>query len=113
MNENEINKAELIQGLKAFLIPSSLFVACLLGAAGTFLIREGYQLGWGFILASAVIIISAFAAFITFQNKLRVKGQMVDPFDIPAPDYDALQDHEVKIETPPAERAVERQEAIH
>lgn len=120
---NEIDKAELIQGLKAFLIPSSLFVACLLGAAGTFLIREGYQLGWGVIAASAAIIVSAFAAFITFQNKLRKDGKMVDPEDLPAPDYDKYPDgiphdgvnvrtSDLKTSEEISEQKSERQEAV-
>ncbi|MBX9685638.1 MAG: hypothetical protein K2X27_02985 [Candidatus Obscuribacterales bacterium] len=84
---NEIDKAEYIQALKAYLIPTSMFIACLLGAAGTFLIREGYGVGWAVIAASAAMLVAAFVAFITFQNKLRANGQMVDQFDSPAPDY--------------------------
>lgn len=78
---NEVDKAELIQGLKAFLIPTSLFISCLLGAAGIFLIREGYGVGWGFIAATVTIMVAAFVAFINFQNKLRYEGKMVDPYD--------------------------------
>lgn len=75
---NDIERAELMQSLKAYLIPSSLFVACLIGAAGTFLIREGYQLGWAFIGTTALIIIWAMWAFICFQNKHRFEGRFVD-----------------------------------
>ncbi len=88
---NEIEKAELIQGLKAYLIPSSLFVACLLGAAGTFLVREGYALGWGVIGLAALIIVSAFVAFVRFQNKLRAGGVMPEQKDVPAPDFESVQ----------------------
>lgn len=75
---NDIERAEFIQSLKAYLIPSSLFVACLIGAAGTFLIREGYQLGWAFIAVTGLIIVSAFWAFICFQNKHRYEGRFID-----------------------------------
>jgi hypothetical protein len=71
---NEIDRAEYKQALNAYLIPSGLFVACLLGAAGIFLVREGYGLGWVFMTASTAVIVWAFAAFITFQNKFRSKG---------------------------------------
>lgn len=72
---DEIDKAEFIQAVNAYLIPSSLFVACLLGAAGTFLLYNSEPLGWWFIVASAGIIIWAFTTFIHFQNKLRARGQ--------------------------------------
>jgi len=85
---NEIDKAEYRQAINAFLIPSSLFIACLLGAAGIFLIRESYGLGWVFIAGSFSIITWAFFAFVTFQNKLRAKGQMKDQFDRPAPGFE-------------------------
>lgn len=75
---NEIERAELIQSLKAYLIPSSLFVACLIGAAGTFLIREGYAVGWAFVGVCATIIISSMWAFICFQNKHRYEGRFLD-----------------------------------
>lgn len=78
---NEIDKAEYVQAIKAYLIPTSLFVACLIGAAGTFLIREGYFLGWGFVLASLAMIVAAMVAFVNFQNKLRANGKMKDQFD--------------------------------
>lgn len=75
---DEIDKAELIQSLRAYLIPTSLFIACLIGAAGTFLLYTGYPLGWAFIACSAGIIIWAFNAFIRFQNKLRAHGRFRD-----------------------------------
>jgi membrane-associated phospholipid phosphatase len=89
---NEIDKAEYRQAINAFLIPSSLFIACLLGAAGIFLIRESYGLGWVFIAGSFSIIAWAFFAFITFQNKLRANGQMKDQFDRPAPNFEDTED---------------------
>lgn len=78
----EAEKAELIQSVKAFLIPSSLFVACLIASAGTFLLYNGYALGWGFVAVGGTIIISAFTAMIRFQNKLRVKGQYEADADV-------------------------------
>ena len=75
---NDIERAEFIQSLNAYLIPTSLFIACLCGAAGIFLIREGEGLGWGFVAASALIIAWAFYAFVSFQNKLRHQGKFVD-----------------------------------
>jgi membrane-associated phospholipid phosphatase len=95
---NEIDKAEYRQAINAFLIPSSLFIACLLGAAGIFLIRESYGLGWVFIAGSFSIIAWAFFAFITFQNKLRANGQMKDQFDRPAPNFEDTENVE-SIET--------------
>ncbi len=106
---NEVDKAELIQGLKAFLIPTCLFISCLLGAAGIFLIREGYGVGWGFIAATVTIMVASFAAFINFQNKLRYEGKMVDPYDELIPEAEASepsaleQSSEVKAE--PRQRA--------
>lgn len=75
---DEIDKAELIQSLNAYLIPTTLFVACLIGAAGTFLLYTGYNLGWMFIACSIGIIVWAFSAFIHFQNKLRANGRFRD-----------------------------------
>lgn len=71
---NEIDKAEYIQAIRAFLIPSSLFVACLCGAAGTFCLYNGEPFGWCFIAGMVAIIWWAFYAFINFQNKLRQRG---------------------------------------
>jgi hypothetical protein len=110
---NEIDKAEHWQAVKAFIIPVFMFLACLIGAAGTFLIREGYMLGWAFIAASGTLLVVAFVATVTFQNKLRAKGLMQDPYDTPAPGYEepsdvsdndaekhACCDHDAKPESP-------------
>lgn len=75
---NDIERAELIQSLKAYLIPTSLFIACLIGAAGTFLVREGYQVGWAFIGVTAITIVAAMWAFVCFQNKHRYEGRFID-----------------------------------
>jgi hypothetical protein len=67
-------KAEFIQSVKALLIPLSLFLACVIMAAGTFLIYNREPLGWAFAALSTVIIIAAIVAFIRFQNKHRARG---------------------------------------
>ncbi len=67
-------KAEFIQSVKALLIPLSLFLACVIMAAGTFLIYNQEPLGWAFAALSTVIIIVAIVAFIRFQNKHRARG---------------------------------------
>ncbi len=67
-------KAELIQSVKALLIPLSLFLACVIMAAGTFLIYNREPLGWAFAATSAVIIVTAIIALIRFQNKHRARG---------------------------------------
>jgi uncharacterized protein (DUF58 family) len=70
----DLDRAELAQALKAFLIPASLFLATLISAAGAFLIYSGYSLGLAFLFASAAIMTGAFVAFFRFQNKLRAAG---------------------------------------
>lgn len=67
-------KAEFIQSVKALLIPLSLFLACVIMAAGTFLIYNREPLGWVFAATSTLIIIAAITAFIRFQNKHRARG---------------------------------------
>lgn len=72
--DNETDRAEFFQSLKAFLIPSSLFVATLISSAGAFLIYSGYSLGYAFFIASGAIITAAFVAFFRFHNKQRAAG---------------------------------------
>lgn len=79
---NQVEKAELIQSLNAFLIPSSLFVACLCGAAGVFLLYNAEPFGYLFLAISFGIIFWAFVAFVQFQNKLRAKGQFPKEYEI-------------------------------
>lgn len=74
MND-DMTKAEVIQAVKAFLIPSSLFVATIISAAGIFLLTSGYSIGFAFIGVSATIVVSTFVAFIRFQNKFRSEGK--------------------------------------
>jgi len=67
-------KAELIQSVKALLIPLSLFLSCVVMAAGTFLIYNSEPLGWIFIAIATATVIAAFVALIRFQNKFRARG---------------------------------------
>ncbi len=67
-------RAAFIQAVKALYIPLSLFLACVISAAGIFLVREGQSLGWAFIAVAATVIISAFVALIKFQNNYRAQG---------------------------------------
>jgi uncharacterized membrane protein len=91
-NENlEAEKAELIQSIKALYIPLSLFLACVIMAAGVFLIYNLEPVGWAFIAVSGAIMASAFFALIRFQNRLRANGvlppssyddEVIPPFDL-------------------------------
>ena len=74
----EAARAETWQSLKALLIPLSLFVACLLSAAGTFLVYNGEPAGWVFLAVATVVIVLAFVGLIRFQNSYRVKGILAD-----------------------------------
>lgn len=70
----EAETAELIQSLKALFIPSSLFLACVMMAAGMFLLYNGEPLGWAFAVVSLVVMITSFIALLRFQNKYRAQG---------------------------------------
>jgi hypothetical protein len=70
----EAEKAEFIQSVKALYIPFSLFLACVIMAAGTFLIYNHEPLGWIFVGVAGTTMLTAFVALIRFQNKLRAKG---------------------------------------
>jgi hypothetical protein len=72
----EAEKAELFQAVSALYIPLSLFLACVIMAAGTFLIYSEYPVGWALVAVSATIMISAFVILMRFQNDLRVAGIM-------------------------------------
>jgi hypothetical protein len=72
---NDIERAELIQSLKSFLIPSSLFVACLINSAGIYIIYTGNNAGIPFLVVGFSIIIWAMVAFVQFQNKQRAQGK--------------------------------------
>jgi hypothetical protein len=73
--ENEEEKAELIQSVKALMIPLSLFLATIITSAGGFLVYSGYSLGYGFVGVGLTMLTAAFVAAIKFQNKLRAKGK--------------------------------------
>jgi len=87
----EAEKAEFIQSIKALYIPLSLFLACVIMAAGVFLIYNLEPVGWAFIAVSGAIMASAFFALIRFQNRLRANGvlppssyddEVIPPFEI-------------------------------
>lgn len=71
---NEIDKAERMQAWKAFLIPSSLFVACLFNAAGMYILYSGSTIGLFFVGVGLAIIATGLFMFITFQNQHRAQG---------------------------------------
>lgn len=77
----EAEKAELFQAVSALYIPLSLFLACVIMAAGSFLIYNEYPLGWALVALSATVMISAFVLLLRFQNDLRVAGIMPSPDD--------------------------------
>lgn len=82
MSANEsVAKAERTQALKAFLIPSGLFVACLFNAAGIYIVYTGNTVGIVFLGIGFSIITAGLIAFITFQNKARAKGRKSEPTD--------------------------------
>jgi len=74
----EAKKADSWQSAKALLIPFSLFLACVISAAGTFLLYHEEPLGWAFLLVGGVTIVAAFVGLIRFQNQFRARGIMVD-----------------------------------
>lgn len=67
-------RAEQIQSITALMIPLSLFLACVLMAAGTFLIYNQESVGWLLSGVSATMIITSFVALIRFQNQYRARG---------------------------------------
>ncbi len=73
-SQADAQKAESWQALKAFLIPFTLFLACVAFAAGTFLVYNQEPLGWIFIVIAGVTIILDFIGLIRFQNKWRAQG---------------------------------------
>lgn len=72
---NQVDKAERNQALKAFLIPSGLFVACLFNAAGIYIVYTGNAVGMAFLAVGFGIIVAGLFAFITFQNQERARGR--------------------------------------
>ncbi|HEY9790590.1 MAG TPA: hypothetical protein V6D22_09350 [Candidatus Obscuribacterales bacterium] len=72
---NDIDRAERTQAWKAFLIPSSLFVACLFNSAGIYILYTGSSVGLVFVGIGFAIIITGMFLFITFHNKQREQGR--------------------------------------
>jgi len=84
MNDSTVaqaKKADSWQSAKALLIPFSLFLACVICAAGTFLVYYQEPLGWAFLLIGGVTIVAAFVGLIRFQNQFRARGIVVDAED--------------------------------
>ncbi len=79
----EVDRAEMWQSVKALLIPLSLFLACIIAAAGIFLVYNKEEVGMLLIVVAATVIILDFIGLIRFQNKFRAKGMMPDKKDIP------------------------------
>lgn len=79
---DQVERAEMIQNLKAYLIPSGMFLSTVINAAGIFLVYNGYGVGWVLVAAGVTAIIVALVAFARLQNKYREKGLMKEPRDI-------------------------------
>lgn len=71
---DKADKAELNQAIKAYYIPSSLFLATLCGSAGVSLVYEHQSFGYVLILVAVLVMVSAFVMLAHFQNRLRVSG---------------------------------------
>lgn len=93
---NEIDKAERVQAWKAFLIPASLFVACLFNAAGIYICYTGNSIGVIFIGFGFAIITAGMFAFVTFHNKRRAVGE-----------YKRVSDEPINV-APPRDQEVSR-----
>lgn len=78
---DKVEKAEVTQNLKAYLIPSGMFLATVVNAAGIFLIYNEYPVGWILVAIGVTSVVVALVAFARLQNNYRVKGQMKDPLD--------------------------------
>lgn len=78
---SDIEKAELMQSLKALYIPLSLFLSCVSFSAGVFLVYNNEQFGWVFIGGTVLVALSAFFALVKFQNKYRVKGMIASELE--------------------------------
>ena len=74
--QSQAQKAESWQGIKAFLIPLTLFLACVAAAAGSFLVYHYEPVGWVFLAAAGATIIVDFIGLIRFQNQWRAKGMI-------------------------------------
>lgn len=78
---SDVEKAELMQSIKALYIPLSLFLSCVSFSAGVFLVYNNEQFGWVFIGGTALVALSAFIALFKFQNKYRVKGMIASEME--------------------------------
>jgi|AGTN01.2.fsa_nt_gi hypothetical protein len=78
---SDVEKAELMQSLKALYIPLSLFLSCVSFSAGVFLVYNNEQFGWVFIAGTVLVALTAFVALFKFQNKYRVKGMIASEME--------------------------------
>jgi len=78
---SDIEKAELLQSLKALYIPLSLFLSCVSFSAGVYLVYNNEQFGWVFISGTVLVALSAFFALFKFQNTYRVKGMIASEME--------------------------------
>ncbi len=69
-----VEKAELMQSIKALYIPLSLFLSCVIFSAGTFLLYNNEPFGWVFIAITGLLAVTAIFALVRFQNPYRAKG---------------------------------------
>lgn len=102
-------KAEFIQSVKSLLIPLCLFLACVIMAAGTFLIYNREPLGWAFAGLATFIIIASMVAFIRFQNKHRARGILKHGTD---PEIIVDEQQEQVIDSPEASTVSEPQSSV-
>jgi hypothetical protein len=89
--QKNIERAEAWQATKALLIPLSLFIACIISAAGTFLIYNGEPVGWIFAFVAAAIILADFVGLIRFQNKYRAKGIIANEHEVDSQPVELLE----------------------
>ncbi|MBX9669838.1 MAG: hypothetical protein K2X93_19595 [Candidatus Obscuribacterales bacterium] len=72
--QERIERAELMQSVKALFIPLALFLSCVIFSGGVFLIYNNESFGWVFIGITGLLAITAFIALVKFQNPYRAKG---------------------------------------
>ncbi|MDZ4835451.1 MAG: hypothetical protein SGJ27_16860 [Candidatus Melainabacteria bacterium] len=70
----QVERAELMQSVKALFIPLSLFLSCVIFSAGAFLLYNQEPAGWIFIAVTGLMAATAIYALVKFQNPYRAKG---------------------------------------
>jgi hypothetical protein len=69
-----VERAELMQSIKALYIPLSLFLSCVVFSAGVFCLYNNEPAGWGFIALTGLLAVTSIGALIKFQNPYRARG---------------------------------------